>query len=184
MDKKCRDCKEIKPFSEFYKKKESKDKLTYECKKCWCKKTKILREKNPEKIKETNKKQYIKNREIRIKKQKEWSLNNSDKILQAKKRRLEKNPEYNHRFTIKKHKITIEYFNKMWIGQFGKCWICSTKFNKKSDAKIDHCHTKNIVRGLLCSSCNTALGLVKENETTLKIMIEYIKSCQDGWKEF
>lgn len=40
---------------------------------------------------------------------------------------------------------------------------------------IDHNHTTEKVRGLLCSSCNLALGHAKEDKEVLKSMIEYLE---------
>ncbi len=185
MDSKlCKKCATIKPISEFYKKKFSKDGFTIECKTCWLIETKKYRDNNPDKIKSANKEQYQKNRDERILKQKEWADKNKYKIIFAKKARLEKDPEYNRRWLLKKYGLSKSDFTKMLIGQNNSCWICETIFKKVSDAKIDHCHNSNIVRGLLCSNCNTALGLVKEKISTLKIMIEYLKNNKDGWKEF
>lgn len=185
MDKKtCKICKTEKPVTQFYKNKNSKDRLTYECKSCWLLETKKYRDKNPEKIKEINRNQYLLRREERIKKQSEWAKNNKDKIDAAKKRRLEKDPEYNRRWLLKKYGLSKSDFNKMMLAQNNSCWICSITFKTNSDAKIDHCHNTNIVRGLLCSNCNTAIGLVKENIKTLRIMIDYLKNNKNGWKEF
>jgi len=184
MGKVCRKCNVEKELSDFYKNNYSKDKLGYECKSCRLIDTKKYRQSNPEKIKELNRSQYVNNRQIRIEKQKEWSKNNKDKITASRKRRLAKNPHYNRKWTLKKYGLSQEGFSEMLIGQFNSCWICGSKFNKLSDVHIDHCHNSKIVRGLLCSHCNTALGLVKENITTLKIMIEYLQNNKDGWKEF
>ena len=62
-----------------------------------------------------------------------------------------------------------------------KCNICfrqldvtkSTEYNKR--ICLDHCHTTNKARGILCNSCNTALGLVKEDISNLENMIRYIE---------
>jgi hypothetical protein len=39
---------------------------------------------------------------------------------------------------------------------------------------IDHCHSTNKIRGVLCNNCNTALGLVGDNIGTLQSMVEYL----------
>lgn len=44
---------------------------------------------------------------------------------------------------------------------------------------IDHCHNSNKVRGLLCSNCNTALGLLNEDVERMKALIRYIESHQE-----
>ena len=45
---------------------------------------------------------------------------------------------------------------------------------------VDHNHTTGQVRGLLCHSCNVALGAVKEQEDILMACISYLKSYNKG----
>lgn len=46
---------------------------------------------------------------------------------------------------------------------------------RKPTLHIDHCHKTNKVRGLLCYSCNTALGKI-ENKNLLDKFVAYLKS--------
>ena len=55
------------------------------------------------------------------------------------------------------------------------CEICGDTTAKMA---IDHCHDSGKVRGLLCSNCNTALGLLKEDVERMKSMIRYIETHQ------
>jgi hypothetical protein len=73
--------------------------------------------------------------------------------------------------------LTIEDYNILFENQSGCCAICNrhqTEFKKR--LAIDHCHNTNIIRGLLCSSCNTALGLLKDNVNALQNAIEYLNT--------
>lgn len=64
-----------------------------------------------------------------------------------------------------------------------KCAICNRKLNiarnveggKSADLCIDHCHTTNKVRGLLCRDCNLALGMFKDNINSLTNAIKYLE---------
>ena len=83
--------------------------------------------------------------------------------------------------TVKQHKIlsvyglTIEQYNEMLKIQGGVCAICHQYNNIEGRGlTVDHDHNNGKIRSLLCSACNAALGLVKENVTTLYSMIEYI----------
>lgn len=53
---------------------------------------------------------------------------------------------------------------------------------KRSEPEVklvpDHCHVSNLFRGTLCSNCNTALGLLKDNPQSIKGLLEYTKTWQ------
>ena len=54
------------------------------------------------------------------------------------------------------------------------CAICGNKDNNKKLA-VDHCHTTGVIRGLLCSACNTSLGKFKDSVELLQNAIQYLK---------
>ena len=57
------------------------------------------------------------------------------------------------------------------------CDLCNREFNRsKKEPKIDHCHKTKKVRGVLCSSCNTGLGLLGDDISSLFNAIKYIKN--------
>ena len=56
--------------------------------------------------------------------------------------------------------------------QGGKCAIC---FRVEKKLCVDHCHNSKVVRGMLCGSCNSAIGLFGENEVVLQRAIEYLR---------
>jgi hypothetical protein len=91
---------------------------------------------------------------------------------------------YDYR-TDKNHKlkraygITLEQYEKLLSKQDGKCAICSIDNNGKYRNKprafaVDHCHTTGKIRGLLCSDCNTGIGLLKDNVNYLELAIKYL----------
>ena len=43
---------------------------------------------------------------------------------------------------------------------------------------IDHCHTTGVVRGILCSKCNIALGLLKDKGKNIQGLLEYLENSQ------
>jgi tRNA(Ile2) C34 agmatinyltransferase TiaS len=77
---------------------------------------------------------------------------------------------------IMSYGITVEQFNEMLERQNGVCAICgedNSRFGKR--LAIDHDHDTGVVRGLLCNSCNGALGLFKDDEATLLKALDYIQ---------
>jgi len=71
--------------------------------------------------------------------------------------------------------ITEQDYLDMLETQDGVCQICGHKSRGRDMLCVDHSHSTGKVRGLLCSMCNTALGLMKENKTWLTRMIQYIE---------
>jgi hypothetical protein len=69
--------------------------------------------------------------------------------------------------------LTTEEFSAMVLEQNNKCKICECEMDTP---QIDHNHTTGKVRSLLCRSCNTSLGLVKEDTKILYNMISYINA--------
>lgn len=74
--------------------------------------------------------------------------------------------------TLKKYGLTVDCFESLSKLQNNKCKIC--KLEKK--LVVDHCHTTNKVRGLLCNQCNTALGLLKDSISNMYSAIDYLDS--------
>jgi len=54
------------------------------------------------------------------------------------------------------------------------CYICGREESENKRLAIDHCHETGDIRGLLCSKCNKALGLLGDDIDTLKRAIEYL----------
>ena len=65
----------------------------------------------------------------------------------------------------RKYGITVADFDAMILSQGNKCAICGDgpNGNPMHFPHIDHCHTTNKVRGLLCRKCNHAVGLLKDD---------------------
>lgn len=79
--------------------------------------------------------------------------------------------------------LTYKQFEQMLVEQHHKCSICSTPITTSSTpyswqrkCVVDHCHTTGKVRGLLCSQCNTAVGLLQEDATALQRAVEYLSA--------
>lgn len=58
------------------------------------------------------------------------------------------------------------------LARYGKCPICRHYKNLVRD----HDHKTNKFRGMICSTCNTGLGLFYDNPGLLRNAIEYLKT--------
>jgi hypothetical protein len=92
--------------------------------------------------------------------------------------RGDKHKERRKGYAIKRrHGIGIEEYNLMFINQSGQCLICKKHQSEfKRALAVDHCHTTNKIRGLLCHKCNLILGYAHDDVEILKSAIEYLKS--------
>jgi hypothetical protein len=67
--------------------------------------------------------------------------------------------------------LTPVEYDKMVEEQNGKCAICGKDRNVTSDKRrlaVDHDHETGQVRGLLCTICNTRLGILENAEWVQK----------------
>lgn len=76
---------------------------------------------------------------------------------------------------MKKYGITSEQVMDKIRAQGGKCAICGTlNPGGRGQFAVDHNHATGQIRGMLCQSCNTGLGMFKEDKILMNKAIEYI----------
>ncbi len=162
--KKCKDCGEIKEL-DCYNQKQTR------CKKCQY---------------EYYKKYISANREACNRRSKKWRDENPEKIKNSRDQWREKNPdkrmEYSKKYVesgkhmtsrLKCHYgITNEEYAELLEKTNSKCYICKKLLSKPC---VDHDHTNGQVRGILCSNCNLAIGLLYDNIEILQSAIDYLK---------
>ena len=73
-----------------------------------------------------------------------------------------------------KYGLSEEEYRYLFIKQNNKCDICGESFDSTIPV-VDHNHNTGVVRGLLCSKCNTLLGMAKDNISILENAIIYLK---------
>lgn len=87
-----------------------------------------------------------------------------------------------------RYSLTLERFNEMISEQNNQCAICSKDFSETNKPCVDHDHSccngkkrscGKCVRGLLCNSCNKAVGLLKDSVETFKKATEYLKKYSE-----
>ena len=57
--------------------------------------------------------------------------------------------------------------------------VCESCGNKSESLVQDHCHATGKPRGLICPSCNLALGHVKDDVDRLFDLVEYLERYED-----
>lgn len=83
-----------------------------------------------------------------------------------------------------KYKITENDYEKLFQLQSGGCAICKQPCATHGKTlSIDHDHKTGKIRGLLCINCNSALGLLKEDEDLIWNLLEYLKRNTEVVKE-
>jgi hypothetical protein len=71
--------------------------------------------------------------------------------------------------------LTLEAFNALLAGQGGKCAVCETSEWRGHGPVLDHDHVSGKVRGILCTNCNTAIGLMKDDPKRIAKLFAYLK---------
>ncbi len=126
--------------------------------------TKAWRKANPERYRATAAAHRRANRARYAVHQKRWVAKNPDK----------------HRSQVLRtaYGIDLDRYNLLLETQGGGCAICgdTTADSAGRNLHVDHCHTTERVRGLLCSSCNSILGRAKDNPTILERAAQYLLS--------
>lgn len=97
----------------------------------------------------------------------EWRENVDPNKLYNRKRKYELMKEYG---------ITPMEYDDMLEEQEFRCAICSTDVpGHKGMFMVDHDHETGVVRGLLCNTCNSGLGMFKDNTDLMLKAIDYLK---------
>ena len=80
-----------------------------------------------------------------------------------------------------KYNITVSDYDQMVIDQGDRCGICEGA-DKGAKARywcVDHCHDTLKVRGLLCRSCNSAIGQLGDTSEALQKALDYLTKSED-----
>ena len=82
---------------------------------------------------------------------------------------------YKNNSLIREYNIDLDTFKSMLKKQNNKCVICGNEFKNSKSIHVDHNHKTGNVRELLCSKCNTGLGMFYDNIESLANAIKYLK---------
>jgi hypothetical protein len=157
LTKKCSKCGKVKPRVGFYSRARNFDGLTEWCKEC-------------------------------------FSARRQADVERKRARRARATPEekrYNrNKFLLNRYGISADDYDKMYSAQLGRCYICfrtpqeaGHRGTHEGRLMVDHCHTTNRVRQLLCNNCNKELGWYEKNLKRAAVFDAYLKNFQETSRE-
>lgn len=160
--KTCSKCKLSKSLEEFHKSKRLSQGVRSWCKSCERDQHKEWVINNPDKIAEIDRR---------------YNQNNKPKVKEKIKKWKARNPNIvNARRLKRRYGLTMDQYRAILTTQDHCCAICKRHENEIILAlHVDHNHITGKVRGMLCSSCNQALGLLKDNPELCRLSAIYLE---------
>lgn len=77
--------------------------------------------------------------------------------------------------TLKRRNINSDTYSKWVVKQGNNCAICGRdRTTQNRRLAIDHDHKTGLLRGLLCTTCNTGLGCFRDSVELLNKAIRYL----------
>lgn len=156
--KACSKCKLVKPLEAFSRSNDTKIGRKSQCKECVSADNKEYASR-PEviaRMKEKSREHYVRNKADILKRTKQY-------------------------FYKKQYGMTREQVTELIEQQNNRCAICqkhpSERLAGGARLRVDHCHTTGKIRGLLCHSCNAALGLFKDDPSLLLKAALYLETA-------
>lgn len=92
------------------------------------------------------------------------------------------NRDHRERNYRSKYGIGVADYDEMLERQGGVCAACKKpeRRTQTENLAVDHCHSTGVVRGLLCSNCNRALGLLNDDPEIIAGLLEYLSSASQS----
>ena len=195
--KHCTGCKQDKPFTEFSKSKRSKDGLQHYCKPCNRERTKASEAKrDPAETAAVAHAWYMRNREQEIARSKRY---HQEHLEWSRRWGVESNRRWRERYPekakdlqkrtikasrLKKYNLTEQRYSEMLEDQRYCCAACGDAFTEETPPRIDHDHRccpgekscGKCVRGLLCTNCNVAAGMLRDNPDRTRRLAKYLEN--------
>jgi hypothetical protein len=73
--------------------------------------------------------------------------------------------------------ISADDVDALLLAQDGRCAICGGVPNRVDGWHVDHDHATGAIRGVLCSRCNHAIGLMEEDPQRLRAAAGYLEGA-------
>jgi len=158
--KRCKKCGEVKPSTEYYAAKGTRDGLRGDCKACFATRAKLW---------------YQANREHVIERVQSWQRANPERLSATRKKTRELRRDIDRdAYLRRKFGLGSPEYEAMLADQGGRCRICGRLPRNGSSLHVDHDHETGEVRGLLCFRCNGGLGQFSEDTERLALAAGYL----------
>lgn len=78
---------------------------------------------------------------------------------------------------VSRYGMSLTEYDLLLDAQGGGCAICGARHADSASRAlaVDHCHDSDVVRGLLCSACNRAIGNFKNRPDLLRAAAAYLE---------
>lgn len=163
--KPCRVCGVVQPLTEFYRAEGCVDGRRHTCRTCFQAKAKARADADPRLREEARRRTA------------QWILENEERY-RAQKRAYGKTEAYRRsqrRAHLKaKYGLTVDGYEAMLAAQGGRCAICRRRPRDGQALHVDHDHRTGQVRGLLCFTCNAALGQLHDAPELVRRAATYL----------
>jgi hypothetical protein len=162
-EKQCWVCEAEKPLGDFYPMAGMRDGHRNECKDC---------------LRAQHREWYRKNRDRSIAYVKSWQQTNAERLnayrreynARPERRRKQRDAYYRRTFGI-----SADDFDALVEAQGGGCAICAVVPERVASLHLDHDHVTGAIRGVLCLSCNQALGHFRDDAELLERAAAYVR---------
>lgn len=121
-------------------------------------------------LREYKKQWAMKNKERVKANNQAWRAANKEKAKARVYKWKHENPEATRRQAsqrrVERYGITYDQYEQMLVDQNNLCLVCGRPESYPGRRlAVDHCHTTNKVRGLLCGLCNRTLGVYERHKS-------------------
>jgi hypothetical protein len=160
--KRCNVCGELKPLEDFYPARGMRDGRRNDCKPCNL---------------AAKKRRYEADPATEIARVKKWQQENAER-LNAYRRAHNATPERKRAlrsgYYRRTYGLTADEVDDMLAAQGGVCAICKERPEVEARMHVDHEHCTGTIRGVLCSRCNHAIGLLREDPVLFARAADYL----------
>lgn len=74
------------------------------------------------------------------------------------------------------HGLRVGQYDSLLQEQGGGCAICGQQCTSGRSLAVDHDHATGAIRGLLCGTCNRAIGMMQDSPEILRAAAQYLEN--------